>query len=365
MKRKPWFLLIMLFALPVLSACSTAVETAAPAQTGAESTGKISADDCATPEQGNLQLLGAAYGTCFLYPDHYDVAENADGSGFTLYVRSPLNTEAPLLTFSVEPANGRSLDEVTAQRLTDYAFPDTQPQAITLGGQPANLLDNLPGQDINRRVVAIHNDTVYDLVFNRVGADYGAVGEQTEALYATVTDSLQFVGIEPGAPLLAGPECPTVAENTTLYTNEVAGYCLLVPASYTVQEVAMDVANNEIAFYVDSLQDVSHARLFITAVDAGGQSLEEVTAAKEAELEAALPGFDVTWSFGYMLDGVPANQFDQVPGQDLSRQVVMAHNGRVITLTFIPDDPNAGDAYGEMQSLYEIVMDSFSFLWQS
>jgi hypothetical protein len=70
------------------------------------------------------------------------------------------------------------------------------------------------------------------------------------------------------------------------------------------------------------------------------------------------------WSFGYMLDGVPANQFDQVPGQDLSRQVIMVHNGRLITLTFIPDDAAAGEAYAAMQILYDAVMDSFSFLGQ-
>lgn len=40
-----------------------------------------------------------------------------------------------------------------------------------------------------------------------------------------------------------------------------------------------------------------------------------------------------------MLDGVPANQFDQVPGQDLSRQVVLVHNGRLYTLTFTPMIP--------------------------
>jgi hypothetical protein len=63
-----------------------------------------------------------------------------------------------------------------------------------------------------------------------------------------------------------------------------------------------------------------------------------------------------------MLDGVWANQFEQVPMQDLSRQVVLVRDGRLYTLTFIPDDP-AADAYVEMQALYDLVLDSFSFLW--
>ena len=65
-----------------------------------------------------------------------------------------------------------------------------------------------------------------------------------------------------------------------------------------------------------------------------------------------------------MLDGVMSNQFDQLPGQDLSRQVLTVRDGRAYSLTFIPDDTAAGNAYTEMQALYDTVIDSFSFLWQ-
>ena len=217
---------------------------------------------------------------------------------------------------------------MTAQRLADFAFPDTVAQAVTLGGQPASLLDNLPGQDTNRRVVAIYNDIVYDLVVSRIGTDYGAVGEQAEALYETLINSLQFIGIEPNAPLLAGPECPTPAANSTIYRNEAVGYCLLLPAGYSILEINPENTDNEMAFYVNSVQDPSHARLSIKVTEANGRSLEEITTAYENEIETAVPGYDVLWSFGLMLDGEFANQFDQVPGQDFSRQVLMVHNGR-------------------------------------
>ena len=65
-----------------------------------------------------------------------------------------------------------------------------------------------------------------------------------------------------------------------------------------------------------------------------------------------------------MLDGVPANQFEQVPGQDLSRQVFFVRGDQLYTLTFVPDDPAAGAPYEEMAALYDLVMDSFSFLWE-
>jgi hypothetical protein len=96
-----------------------------------------------------------------------------------------------------EPASGRSLEEVTTQRLADYAFPSTQAQALTLGNQPASMLDNLPGQDTNRRIVAIHNDLVIDIVIDHIGKNYGAAGEQAEVVYRMITGSFQFIGIEP------------------------------------------------------------------------------------------------------------------------------------------------------------------------
>lgn len=231
----------------------------------------------------------------------------------------------------------------------------------------ASMLDSLPGQDTNRRVVGVHDDRIIDIIVSRIGEDYGEVGEAAEALYAMITGSLQFIKSDPEAKLIAGPECPEPLANTMIYTNEPGGYCLLVPAEYMVQETGLSTSSpqaSEIAFFVETIQDVTYPRLFIKVEDAGGRSLEEVTAELEDEIEAGIPGLDQAWSFGYMLDGVPANQFEQVPGQELSRQVVLVHKGWAYTLAFIPDDP-AAEPYDEMQMLYDMVMDSFSFLWES
>jgi hypothetical protein len=260
--------------------------------------------------------------------------------------------------------DGRSIQEVIPDYPSDADLATMSFLAIDLGEETATVLDNMPGQDTNRRVIAVHNDRVIDMMIARIGPEYGQVGEQAEALFNTMTGSFQFIGIEPNAPLLAGPECPEAAAGTTLFTNVEDGFCLLLPDGYAVDDsLTSNDGGGETAVYVDSLMDSTHARLFITVDDAQGRTLEEVTTTKQAEIEEIM-GTPVMWSFGYMLDGVPANQFDQVPGQDLSRQVIMVHNGRLITLTFIPDDAAAGEAYAEMQILYDAVMDSFSFLGQ-
>jgi hypothetical protein len=370
MKNKT-LMITMLFVLLTLVACNAATgvvpalqmaepidSSTAQSEAGA-AVDELSAAECPEATPGAHQLIDAARGICLLYPDNFDLFENSDGSGYTLYIRSLMgNHQSPVIWVTFEPANSRSLEEVTTQRLTDYAFPGTKSQAINLGSEPASMLDNLPGQDTNRRIVAVHDDRVIDIVIDHIGENYGSAGEQAEAAYDMITSSFQFIGMDPEAPLLAGPECPEPVENSTIYTNEPAGYCLLIPAAYTVQEISPKAS--EIAFFVDAIQNMNHARLFIAVEDTDGRTLDEIIADQEAEIEKALPGLDLLPSFGYMLDGVMAHQFDQVPGQELSRQMFTVHNGRLYTLTFIPDDPTAG-AYAEMETLYDMVIDSFSF----
>ncbi|MCA9953677.1 MAG: hypothetical protein KC434_03090 [Anaerolineales bacterium] len=153
--------------------------------------------------------------------------------------------------------------------------------------------------------------------------------------------------------------CSEAPVGTTLFTNVEDGYCLLLPDGYAVDDsLTTDNGGAETAVYVDSMLDSSHARLFITVEAANGRTLEEVTTTKQEEFA----DFDVLYTFGYTLDGVPANQFDQLPGQDLSRVLLLVKDGRFYTLTFTPDDPAAEGAYADMQTLYDTVLTSFSFL---
>ncbi len=375
MKNKSLFTL-MLIILLALAACNPDGGTELTAETAANQgdaaavqtetetvSDKISVANCPAAVPGAHQLIDAAQGICFLYPDNYDVFQGEDGS-LTLYVRSLLNTEAPLAVVRLEALNGRAIQEIIPDYPSDAELATMSFLTIELGGEQATVLDNLPGQDVNRRVIALHDGRLVDMMVARIGDEYGAVGEQAEALYQMMTETFQFIGIEPEAPLLAGPECPEPVVGTTLFTNAEDGFCLLLPDGYAVDDsLTTDNGGAETAVYVDSLMDSAHPRLFITVEEANGRSLNDITAEKAAEVEAIM-GSSPMWTFGLMLDGVPANQFDQAPGQDLTRQVVLVRDGRFYTLIFIPDDPEAV-AYADLQILYDTVMDSFSFLWQN
>jgi hypothetical protein len=318
--------------------------------------------ECPEPTEGLHQLNYAAKGVCFLYPDNYDVFVGEDGS-LTLYVDSLLSVESPIAVLTIEPDQPELYQELIEQYLPGVDLAVTLLESMEIGGEIGTILDFLPGQDTNRRVLVIHEDTLYNLMVARIGEEYGAVGEEAEKLFQTITSTFTFVPVDPEATLTAGPECPEAISGTTLFTNEKDGYCLLLPEDYTIDDsLTSNNGGSETAVYVDSLMDTSHARLFITVDDAKGQTLGEISNGKATEI-SELMGQPANWTFGLMLDGIPADRFDQVPGQDLSRQIVMVENGRLITLTFIPDEPEAADAFAEMETLYELVMDSFSFLW--
>lgn len=378
MKHKKYlFLLVALFSLFVLVACSSSggsepstepiveptreTEVEQPeGELPTEEMEEMTAADCPEAAAGTHQLIDAVQGICFLYPDNYDVIRTDDGS-LTMYVKSLLNTEAPLATVRVEDVNGRPIQEIIPDYPSDADLATMSFLTIDLGGEIATVLDILPGQDTNRRIIAMHNDRVVDIMIARIGEEYGEVGQQAEALFQMMTESFQFIAIDPEANLVTGPECPAASEGLVLFTNAEDGFCLLLPEKYMVDDTLTTENGTETAVFVESLMNTTEPKLFITVEPANGRTLEDVTSERQEEFA----DFEVMFSFGYMLDGVPANQFEQLPGQDLNRQVVLVHNDRFYTLTFVPDDPSMGDIYAEMQTLYDTVMDSFSFLGES
>jgi hypothetical protein len=313
---------------------------------------------CLEPTAETQLLKDEANGFCFLYPLEYDVFESDDGS-ITLYQDSLMSVEAPTFTIWVSAAAGRTAEQLADEATRDLPadFGHTRGEA-TLAGEPAVVLDNMPGQDLNRRLFAIHDGRLYDLIVNRIGPDYGEIGQQAEMLFEMILDSFRFVSTVPDAPLEAGRECPPEIEGTVLLRNEEHGYCLLYPAGYTAEQPV----EGETVIYVDSLMNVEDPKLFINVEAAESRTAQEVVDGLVAEFETAMPESGIERSFGLMVDGVFAEEVDNVPGQDLSRQVIVVRDDLLYRLTFVPSDEAAGEVFTEMESLYELVIFSLSFL---
>ena len=81
----------------------------------------------------------------------------------------------------------RTLEQVAAQLAADNApaGETVEPQAVTVGGVQGVMLDNLPGQDLNRRLAFVHNGQVYSVQLT-------PLSPEAEPFFQAVLDSLHF-----------------------------------------------------------------------------------------------------------------------------------------------------------------------------
>jgi hypothetical protein len=66
-------------------------------------------------------------------------------------------------------------------------------QAFTLAGQPAELLENVPGQLFSRVILAVHNDQLYQLWFNPIDPSVPVVRSEVERLFQAVIHSFAYL----------------------------------------------------------------------------------------------------------------------------------------------------------------------------
>jgi hypothetical protein len=177
------------------------------------------------------------------------------------------------------------------------------------------------------------------------------------ALVAVALAACSLPGV--AATTKSGPQkddaavCPEAVAGAELLRVEEHGYCLLYPSGYSVERPNSE----ETALVVGSLLDVSNPRVYIKVSDAGGRTAEQAADA----IVADFPGFEIVRSSA-TIGGQSAVVLDGVPGQDISRQVVMVHGDRQYRLTFVPASQDAGEIYTRMEEFYQMVVGSFNFL---
>jgi hypothetical protein len=150
--------------------------------------------------------------------------------------------------------------------------------------------------------------------------------------------------------------CRAATSDTHSLKNDTSGYCLLYPAGYRAEQPNPD----ETVLFTGSLQNLEAERAYIQVSNAGGRAASEIAGGIAAEVKASLPNWGVRQS-ATRIGGETAIVLDNVPGQDISRQVVAVHNGRLYLLTFVPVDPAQGDSYLAMDMLYNTTLESFRF----
>ena len=259
---------------------------------------------------------------CLAYPAEYKV-EQPSASEIVLVIGGLLDAANPRVHINVTDAAGGVTADTAADRVAaefkDFKLDRT---VRTVAGEPAVVLDRIPGQEINRRVLFVQDGLLYDLMFAPADPAAGDAFKGMEALQGQVLGSFAFLPAGVGI----ADDCLTPTGGTQLYRDPARGFCLLYPAGYSMQQTDASQA----VFFSGSLMDVSKPKLFVRVEDANGQTAREMADAVAAEIERAAPGHKLDRPFGVTLGYEPAERLDNVPGQDIGRVLIAVHGPRAL-----------------------------------
>jgi hypothetical protein len=325
----------------VLPTTEAAEPTAAPPTPEAE------AATCPEATEDTYLLRNPQHGYCLLYPATHKI-ERPNPEEVNIVVGSLLNTIEPRVNIKVVSSD-QSAEAFADEIVAGFeGFEIARPEA-TVAGEPAVVLDNVPGQDINRQIIFTHGDALYHLYFTPVNPD---APEALDTFAQGILDSFTFIPVT--EIVTAADECVAPKADEQQVLSEAFGFCFLAPADFTYEQPSETNAN----VFFGSMMDVEHPKLMIEVLDAGGK-----TAVQAAdELVASFEGFEIPRTFGDTLGYEPAERLDGVPGQDLGRVLLVTHNDRLYRLTFVPADPTQTGVYEQMEALFAQVLNTFRFL---
>jgi hypothetical protein len=258
------------------------------------------------------------------------------------------HTIEPWVTILVEPAGGRTAEEVADQLAADNDFSDwIERSTMTVGGEEAFSLGKLPGQDLWQAVFFVHDELLYSLT---LFPDVDEPNSRPKALHDMVLSSFTFI---PRSNEVT-EECFEPKANMQLLRDEEQGYCLLYFSEYQVERPD----ENETVLAIGSPHNFAEPRVAIEVQDAASRTAEQIGDEIIAEFEDSA----LERTFGPTVGYEAADYLEPVPGQASGRQILVVHDGRLYKLTFTPADVNQSDVYTRMEELYRLIINSFRFL---
>jgi len=127
-------------------------------------------------------------GLCFSYPQGYTYLPEND-SVEIIGPELPAPDLRVLFWLEISDAYDRTAEKIADQEMTYAAGLDVGRWTVTLGGEQAVVLDGMPGQDFQRRVYVVHQQTLYILAFMPTRSENKAASDQLETLYTAITNS--------------------------------------------------------------------------------------------------------------------------------------------------------------------------------
>ena len=199
MKLKSLIPFLLLAAL-ILSACapSVAAKSVSVSEAVSSEGGQVK---CVRESDATRLLIQSVEGFCLQFPAEYDLVIPTQNE-IVLVKGSMLNHVEPGAYVNWRPAEDKTVEQAADQLEADYAVPgmEVTRTSFTIGGEPAIVLDGLTGQDVNRQVLVVRGDRLYQLSFMPMDGSDAA-----EQMYETIVRSFNF---HPESN--ACPDCPEV-----------------------------------------------------------------------------------------------------------------------------------------------------------
>jgi hypothetical protein len=317
--------------------------------------------NCLSSASDRTSYFNMLDGYCLVYPVTFQVGDlvagrvNFYGPALT---PGPEPVQATLSILVEGPANGRSvtqlIDELTtadvAAGLTINRLP------FVLGGQPAEIVDGLPGRFGTRQLYTIHNDTIYHAILGPVDPAFAQAGPDVEAIWQSVAASFTFMPPAFGEALRG---CPLSGPTTAPYLKLEDGYCLLYPSHFRVGDVYPAVTS----FYGPPTgQEPEPLQVGMTILiegNANGLPVVDVVENKLGDLLAQ--GIDLNSTVG-TLGGEPAIVIEGVPGRFATRQLYAIHNDLIYHVTIYPTDASRPEAAADVERVWTLVLGTFTFI---
>ncbi|NTU55601.1 MAG: hypothetical protein HGA79_05070 [Anaerolineales bacterium] len=127
-------------------------------------------------------------GLCFSYPQGYTQLPSTDIVEIIAPDLPGTDTKA-LFWIEISDSYDRTAEKIADEDMTFAAGVDVGRWTETLDGEQAVVLDGMPGQDFQRRVYVVHEQTLYVLAFMPTRSENKVANDQMEALYNAVTSS--------------------------------------------------------------------------------------------------------------------------------------------------------------------------------
>lgn len=230
-------------ATPLTPAPTTA-EPPQPAEASPTATVEVETSGC--PLSDEPRYVNNLFGYCFAYPEGFSVQVD---NPLAPVIVGPALEENPDPLFASLAVSTRPVPEgadlgglvsgFLGQNIISQLPMPVQRTQVSLGGEPAEVLEGIPGRLSARVVIALHGPMVYQLYLHPTGIEVAAA--DLEGLYQKVMDTFAFFPREDRPAVQPEPAIFFEFERSFKFTYDPALSLLIEPETTAAIQLTPDV----------------------------------------------------------------------------------------------------------------------------